>query len=890
MFTKQASVYDSNSGALYGVAFFTAPVVSGGTDTITANLEVSTSSAMQVVEVKASGVDQVVLHGPITPGTTTSNGETSTSATTGANGEEVVGMIASTVATDTFTAGSGFTGRTSLNTSNNTTLAAETQTQTSAGSIAGTWTSGSGGEYVAAMITFAPPTNGGPSLPVVQSASNDSGTTTAATVALPGNATAGDWLVVAVATDGQWAQQASLTDSLGDAFTKQASVFDSGGYANDSMAYFTAPITTSGADTITATLPSSTSSAMQVIEVKASGIDRVVLNGPVSGTNNDDAETSTSATTTANGETVLGMITSMTGTDDYIAGTGSTLDQYFQTSNNTRMAIETQTQTTAGSVASTWTSTGWAADYVAAMITLKPAPTSGPSYAYNGAGELTSVTQPTAPSTYVQSISHDSGTTNAPTATLTNPVTAGNSIVVALATDSTDAQTATVTDNLGDTYTRQLNAYDSETGAHDSIAYYTTQAGKTGNLTVTASLAGSVSSAMQVIEVQGSGIDVTHLNGPISPGTSTVDGETSTATTTTNGDTIIGAIVSTTGTDSYTPGTGYAQREYLATSNGSRIALETGTQTTAGSIAATWTSTGWSAPYIAAIIAIKPPTTPAVTNYTYDGDGLRASETTGATSQTFTWDPSGNLPSLLMDSTNAYIYGPTNTPIEQVNLATGTITYLVSDLLGSVRETINTSGTLTGTTSYDAWGNPQTSGGISALTPFGYAGEYTDPTGLTYNIGRYYDPTTGQFLTVDPLVDQTGQPYAYASGNPVNSTDPSGEATSNYTATLSGGGSADPCPSSQTAQEMVFVSSSDGRYIPVVSHKLLHERELYIFNTFLAHGYTPQQAAGVLGNLMVESQYTLAPNVASGSGGVWHCTVDRSESSATARRLRGMTR
>ena len=41
-------------------------------------------------------------------------------------------------------------------------------------------------------------------------------------------------------------------------------------------------------------------------------------------------------------------------------------------------------------------------------------------------------------------------------------------------------------------------------------------------------------------------------------------------------------------------------------------------------------------------------------------------------------------------------------------------------------------------------------------------------------VGRYYDPETGQFLTVDPLVDQTGQPYAYIKGNPVNLMDPSG--------------------------------------------------------------------------------------------------------------------
>lgn len=39
---------------------------------------------------------------------------------------------------------------------------------------------------------------------------------------------------------------------------------------------------------------------------------------------------------------------------------------------------------------------------------------------------------------------------------------------------------------------------------------------------------------------------------------------------------------------------------------------------------------------------------------------------------------------------------------------------------------------------------------------------------------RYYDPATGQFLSVDPDLPETGQPYAYAAADPVNEVDPSG--------------------------------------------------------------------------------------------------------------------
>jgi len=41
-------------------------------------------------------------------------------------------------------------------------------------------------------------------------------------------------------------------------------------------------------------------------------------------------------------------------------------------------------------------------------------------------------------------------------------------------------------------------------------------------------------------------------------------------------------------------------------------------------------------------------------------------------------------------------------------------------------------------------------------------------------VDRYYDPTTGLFLTVDPLVDETGEPYAYTGDDPVNALDPLG--------------------------------------------------------------------------------------------------------------------
>ena len=165
----------------------------------------------------------------------------------------------------------------------------------------------------------------------------------------------------------------------------------------------------------------------------------------------------------------------------------------------------------------------------------------------------------------------------------------------------------------------------------------------------------------------------------------------------------------------------------------------------------------------------------SMTAATYDGNGMRASAQVtpsvgSGVTQNYLWDGDN----LLMDSDNAYIYVGGTAPIEQVSLSSGTVTYLDVDALGSVRSSISSAGALTASTSYDAWGNPSTSGGLTATTPFGYAGGYTDPDGLIYLINRYYDPSTGQFTSVDPELSTTLEPYSYAAGDPVIDLDPTG--------------------------------------------------------------------------------------------------------------------
>ncbi len=74
---------------------------------------------------------------------------------------------------------------------------------------------------------------------------------------------------------------------------------------------------------------------------------------------------------------------------------------------------------------------------------------------------------------------------------------------------------------------------------------------------------------------------------------------------------------------------------------------------------------------------------------------------------------------------------------------------------------------------YDAYGNRIEDFGIGDA-PFGYCGEYTDKeSGLVYLRNRYYDSSTGSFITEDPIKDGNNW-YGYCAGNPVNGWDTSG--------------------------------------------------------------------------------------------------------------------
>lgn len=106
-----------------------------------------------------------------------------------------------------------------------------------------------------------------------------------------------------------------------------------------------------------------------------------------------------------------------------------------------------------------------------------------------------------------------------------------------------------------------------------------------------------------------------------------------------------------------------------------------------------------------------------------------------------------------------------------------TIEYLHTDALRSPVATTNAAGTLVSRKDYEPYGSPLD--GVFTDAP-GFTGHVMDEkTGLTYMQQRYYDPSIGAFLSIDPIAADkaTGagfNRYWYAGNSPYNNVDPDG--------------------------------------------------------------------------------------------------------------------
>ena len=112
--------------------------------------------------------------------------------------------------------------------------------------------------------------------------------------------------------------------------------------------------------------------------------------------------------------------------------------------------------------------------------------------------------------------------------------------------------------------------------------------------------------------------------------------------------------------------------------------------------------------------------------------------------------------------------------------------YYIYDGLGSTRQLVSTTGAVTDGYAYSAFGEmaSRTSTGTPTVNPFLFNAQQFDQASGTYYLrARYYDQSNGRFISQDPYSGNDNDPislhrYLYASNDPVERVDPSGESDS----------------------------------------------------------------------------------------------------------------
>jgi RHS repeat-associated protein len=153
-------------------------------------------------------------------------------------------------------------------------------------------------------------------------------------------------------------------------------------------------------------------------------------------------------------------------------------------------------------------------------------------------------------------------------------------------------------------------------------------------------------------------------------------------------------------------------------------------------------------------------------------------ERTAAGSTTLSNSPSGVQISTNMNGTSYYTRDDKGNLIGE-RLFNGLHWYYLEDGVGSIVGVIGATGVATGDRyHYDPFGRVTLNTGV-VDNVWGFAGGYTDSTGLLKFGARYYDPSLGRWTQQDPFAGSIQNPatvnrYVYAGGDPINASDPTG--------------------------------------------------------------------------------------------------------------------
>jgi hypothetical protein len=183
----------------------------------------------------------------------------------------------------------------------------------------------------------------GAGIALVQDTNKDAGTTTSAKLAFNSNNTAGNWIGVCVRA-GEAGETFTVSDSTGNTYHQAIQINQTGD--GDTLAIFYAEDIKGGANTIE--VSDTTSGTLRFAILEYSGVATSgSLNVAAAAQGSSASPNSGSATTTANGDLLLGAIMT-SDAETFTAGSGYTTEESVPAEPNTKLIAEGHTQTTAG--------------------------------------------------------------------------------------------------------------------------------------------------------------------------------------------------------------------------------------------------------------------------------------------------------------------------------------------------------------------------------------------------------------------------------------------------------------------------------------------------------------------------------------------------------------
>jgi RHS repeat-associated protein len=205
-----------------------------------------------------------------------------------------------------------------------------------------------------------------------------------------------------------------------------------------------------------------------------------------------------------------------------------------------------------------------------------------------------------------------------------------------------------------------------------------------------------------------------------------------------------------------------------------------GNQTADGPMTYTWDASGRLATATSGTTTVM---------YSYDALDRVISQTQGTSTASFAYCGYTSSPCATLTATHAVAQGLVPLPGGVLlTTAAGGNLWSYPNLTGNLIGTMDATGTWSGQVAYTPYGasipgqpalGKNTGGNGTVMGAFGSSGKVTT-TGLATSLvvmgARAYNPSEGRFLSVDPIEGGCANAYVYVSGDPLNSSDLTGQA------------------------------------------------------------------------------------------------------------------